>query len=433
MTTAEAAAVAERGGARVRPSVSALAGAWLLSSATLVSGVCAYAFQVAAARLLPSEDYGLVAVLWAAMFAAVVVLFRPLEQTTMRTVADRLVRGEETRSVLRAVTVIYVGLTVLLCAAGALAWAPLRDRLFLGHASFAFALVLGIVLYGVQYVVRGACGGVRWFRGYGLALIGDGVVRLAVLAPLAVVASRNLAAAAVAAAAVGGAVAPLLAGPRRLRSAVAAGSGERFPVRAAVAFAAPAAAIALADQILVNGGPLLVMLGGAREAGKLAGIVFAATMIVRVPVFVFQGFAASLLPNLTTMQASGARELRRAVSRAVLLFCAAAAVVVAVVAAVGPEAMHLVYGPEYTASRTALALLGVGVGGYLGTATFSQALLALDGGRVTACVWAATAALFLVLYAVVPGGELLRISLAFAAATMLSLAALALVLRARGK
>ena len=86
--------------------------------------------------------------------------------------------------------------------------------------------------------------------------------------------------------------------------------GQPFHVGAAIAFAWPAAVIAIADQVLVNGGPLLVMLGGGENVGKVAGLVFAATMLVRIPVFVFQGLATSLLPNLTRLHvAVGARAL----------------------------------------------------------------------------------------------------------------------------
>src|SRR6185312_5916880 len=73
-------------------------GAVLLSGATVASGILAYAYHVLAARVLGPEAYGLVAVLWAALFLLVVVLFRPLEQTTSRALADRLARVHEVRS-----------------------------------------------------------------------------------------------------------------------------------------------------------------------------------------------------------------------------------------------------------------------------------------------------------------------------------------------
>jgi O-antigen/teichoic acid export membrane protein len=185
-----------------------------------------------------------------------------------------------------------------------------------------------------------------------------------------------------------------------------------------VAFALPATVIAAADQVLVNGGPLLVMLGGGADASKSAGLVFAATMLVRIPVFVFQGLASSLLPNLTRLHAADeTARFRRAVAGAVATLAACTVVIVAGAAAFGPEGMRLVYGPEYVVDRIDLALLGLGVGFYMATATFSQALLALDRGRGAAAVWTAGAVGFLVLYAVLPGGTLLRVAASFAMAT----------------
>jgi O-antigen/teichoic acid export membrane protein len=106
-------------------------------------------------------------------------------------------------------------------------------------------------------------------------------------------------------------------------------------------------------------------------------------------------------------------------------------VIVVGAAALGPEAMQLVYGPDYVVGRLELALLGVGVGCYMATATFSQALLALDRGRIAAVGWVASAAAFLVLYGVLPGEALMRVALAFALATAAAVVLLALALASR--
>jgi O-antigen/teichoic acid export membrane protein len=220
------------------------------------------------------------------------------------------------------------------------------------------------------------------------------------------------------AAAVGSVALPVLIGRRVLGPLVHRGEGSPFHVGAAVAFAWPAAVIAVADQVLVNGGPLLVMLGGGANVGKVAGLVFAATMLVRIPVFVFQGIATSMLPNLTRLHATAERALfRRAVLRAAGGLAGVALVIVVTAAAIGPEALQAVYGSEYTAGRLELALLGVGVGCYLATSTFSQALLALDCGRIAALGWVVSALVFLVAYAVIPGEALFRVSTAFALGT----------------
>jgi O-antigen/teichoic acid export membrane protein len=409
-------------------------GALLLSGATVASGVLAYAYHVLAARVLGPEAYGLVAVLWAALFLLVVVLFRPVEQTTSRAFADRLARGQEVRSVLRAMLRIYLTIALAIGIAGALGWGVVRDRLFLGDGFYVWALLLALAAYGLAYILRGVCAGAGWFGGYALLLTTDGAVRVAVVLPLLVVGSRDLAAAAMVAAAAGSVVLPVWVGRRVLRPLARRGEGASFHVGAAVAFAWPAAVIAIADQVLVNGGPLLVMLGGGEDVGKVAGLVFAATMLVRVPVFVFQGLATSLLPNLTRLHATAERaRFRRAVLRVVGALAVCAAVIVLAAAVVGPEAMELVYGSEYQAGRLELALLGIGVGCYLATSTFSQALLALDCGRIAALGWIVSSAVFLVAYAVAPGEPLFRVAVAFAVGTAVAVPLLGLALVHRGR
>jgi O-antigen/teichoic acid export membrane protein len=411
---------------RQRP---ALAGAWLVSGAMVLSGVLTYAFQVLAARTLGPHAYGQIGVLWAAMFLAAIMIYRPLEQTSARAIADRLARGEEIETVLRSVGLMAAASLVVLGAATAAAWRPLTDRLFLGDGTMTAMLVAGIAAYGVSYLARGLFGGARWFGGYGLILVADSIARLAVAAPLVVVASKDLAAAAVVAAGIGGALVPLAVARRRVRPLLGGRAGSPFRLRTAASFAAPAGLIAGADQLLVNGAPLLVIVGGGRGASGAAGVVFAATMLVRVPVYVFQGFAASLLPNLTHLAArDDAARFRGAVARTAAVLLGGGACVVVGAAALGPGAMGVLYGSGFEAGRVELALLGAGVACYLAASTFSQALLALDAGRRAAVAWTAAAVLFAALYAVLPGDPLFRIALAFALAAFADLVLLGLAL-----
>jgi O-antigen/teichoic acid export membrane protein len=397
------------------------------------SGILAYAFFVLAARTLGPGAYGQIGVLWAGMFIGVIVLFRPLEQTTTRAVADRLARGSEVKTVVRSVAAIY-GVVVVLGAIGAtLAWATVRERLFLGSNLLTAMLFAGTALYGLEYMLRGILAGGRWFRGYALCLMADAVARIAVAVPLAIVASKNLAAVAVAAAALGGFVVPLWVGRRWLRQAVNRGDGGgRFHFGAALTFAAPASVIAAADQVLINAGPLLVMVEGGRHASKVAGVVFAATMLVRIPVYVFQGVAASLLPNLTRLQAVEAtRFFHDTIRRATVVLVGTTALIVACAAIAGPQLMGVIYGSGFEADRLQLTWLGLGVGCYLGAATLSQALLALDRGRQAALAWTTAALCFLAVYFVAPGAALSRIALSFAVATALCCGLLAVGLARR--
>jgi O-antigen/teichoic acid export membrane protein len=221
-----------------------------------------------------------------------------------------------------------------------------------------------------------------------------------------------------------GAVAPLLAGRARLRRVLRGRDGGSFRLGRTLRFAAPASAIAAADQLLVNCSPLLVTVEGG--AASAAGLVFAATMLVRVPTYVFQGLASSILPNLTRLQAGEhSHRFRRATLETAGLLLGAGVVIVAFAAAVGPEALRMIYGPEFDAGRGSLVLLGAGVACYLAATTFSQALLALEQSARASSAWIVSAAMFVTLYFTLPGSELERVSLAFAVATAADLAMLA--------
>jgi O-antigen/teichoic acid export membrane protein len=402
----------------------------VVSVSMLVSGALIYAFHAGAARALGPEQYGKIAVLWAAMFLGVIVLFRPLEQATSRSIADRHARGEETRSVIRSVSLLAAVVLAALVPAFALAWNFVTDRLFGGSDVMTALLAVGIASYGVAYVARGVVAGARWFAGYGLGLVADSVARLLIAVPLLFAASLNVAAAAVTVAGLVGGVAPLVIGRRRLAPVAAGGAGSEFRLRRALRFAAPASAIAAADQLLVNCSPLLVMAEGGST--RAAGLVFAATMLVRVPTYVFQGLAATILPNLTRLHAGEhADGFRRATLETAAVLLGAGAAVVAFAALVGPEALRIVYGPDFEAGRLPLAALGAGVGFYLAATTFSQALLALGASARSAAVWVTAAVLFVGLYFGLGGSELERVSVAFACATFVKLCLLSVILQRR--
>ena len=398
-------------------------GAAMLSIGTVASGVLAYAFNVLAARALGPEEYGPVALLWASVFLVSVVLFRPVEQTLSRGISDRLARGGDPQPVVRAagrVAGTVAGTAVAVCL---LAWTPITNGLFDGHAALTAALIAGIAGYGLSFFARGLMGGLRWFGGYGVLLLADGAVRIALALPLALLASPTIAGIAVAGAALGGALAPLAgsgrAPARRLRPDD--GDGEPFPVRNALRFAGPVTVIAAADQLLVSGGPLLVVLAGGPGATAAAGTVFAATMLVRAPVFLFQGFAAALLPSLTALQAVGdAVRFRRAVLRAAgALGLFALALTVAALAA-GPFGMRILYGPGFEVARLDLAILAAGVGGYLAASAFSQAALARGEAGRAATIWTLSAATFVISELAVTGSSLHRVSIAFALAAVVN-------------
>jgi O-antigen/teichoic acid export membrane protein len=393
----------------------------LLSAGTIGSGLLAYAFNVLAARALGPEAFAAIGALWTGMFLIAVLLFRPLEQTVARTVADLVARGADARAAIRTTAWLGGGIAVAACLVCAAAWGPLTDGLFGGRPELTIALVAGLGGYALSYFARGLAGGVRWFGGYGLVLLADGGIRLLVALPLLVWASTTVAAVAIAAAAVGGALAPLLSRDRRLLARVN-GDGESAPfaLGAAARFAAPAAVMAGCEQLLLAGGPLIVLIQGGEGAAATAGVLFAAALLVRAPVFLFQGVAASLLANFTTYRAEGDLARMHAATIRVAVICAGIAVAGALGALVaGPFAMDLLYGAGFEATRGDLALLALGIGGFLAASTFSQALLAADEAGAAAWRWALATALFVTLELTLPGAAFTRVAVGFAAAGVL--------------
>jgi hypothetical protein len=99
----------------------------------------------------------------------------------------------------------------------------------------------------------------------------------------------------------------------------------------------------------------------------------------------------------------------------------------------GPAAMRLLYGDAFVATRTDLALLALGIGGFLAACTFCQALLARGQGGAAALRWSAAALTFVTLQLTLPGTPFHRVAVAFAIASALVGALLmASVWRGRG-
>lgn len=415
-------------GEQLRNAAAGRRGALLLSAGTIGSGLLAYAFNAVAARALGADAYGPIALLWAGMFLVAVVLFRPLEQTLSRAIAERRAQEVDSRGALRSVARIGVGTAALAAIACLALWEPITDRLFDGNGALTVALAAGIVGYAASYLMRGVLGGVRWFGGYGTLLLADGSVRLALALPLVVVASQDLAAAAVALAAFAGAAAPLVAPHWRERVRLRAARTSPFDVGEAGRFALPVGVVAAADQVLLSGGPLLVALTAPGNATRAAGIVFAATMLVRAPAYLFQGVAAALMPSLTTLEVLEDRgRFRRALGRTLVALGAFSALLVVGVAAVGPHAMGLLYGTGFSAGRADLIVLALGVGLYLTGATLYQAALARRRQVASAVSWALAAAVFVVVELALPGGSLHRVAVAFALGALVLAAGFLLV------
>src|SRR5919204_6000617 len=87
-------------------------GAALLSALVGVTGLMTYAFQSIVAHTLGRDAYGVIGVLWAAVFLTASVIYRPVEQLLSRTIAEREARDSSIGSALRVAATIQLALAV---------------------------------------------------------------------------------------------------------------------------------------------------------------------------------------------------------------------------------------------------------------------------------------------------------------------------------
>src|SRR5690606_495582 len=140
--------------------------------------------------------------------------------------------------------------------------------------------------------------------------------------------------------------------------------------RAPLAFAGSVFVVMLCEQTLLNAGPLVI---GGSESAALAGYAFNILLVARAPLVIFQGVSTSLLPPLTRLLARDkAAEgdddgdgFRTSVRATLLGVAGFTAVVVLVLAAIGPLLMRFAFGDSFTYERLDLVLVGFGMGFYL--------------------------------------------------------------------
>ena len=407
-------------------------GAALLSALIGVTGVLTYAFHSLTAHALGSDQYGLIAVLWAAVFLTASVIYRPVEQLLSRTLAERLARSRSPAPALRVAATIQLALAAVFVIVALLLRGRVEDDLFSGQSTLSWALVAGVVFYAASYFARGFLAGQQRFGLYGGLVLMESASRVVfaviVLAALGVSAGRNLSALAIAAApllslivvpwALGGQV-------RRLserRDAGAAGEGPEFTLAHGVGFAGAVLVVMVSEQAILNSGVLIVKL--QTDSDKLAALIFAMLMIARAPLQLFQAVSTTLLPHLTRLlvreeESAQAGNFARSVRLTVGACLSFGAVTVAGVLIAGPPVMRLLFGSDFSYGRLDLVLVAAGMGLYLAATTINQAVLAQGRARHAAGAWAAAAAFFVAFLLVADMREVREVAVAFVATAAL--------------
>jgi O-antigen/teichoic acid export membrane protein len=431
-------------------------GAAVLSVGIGVTGLITYAYFALASHSLSESDYGGITLLWSAVFVTVSVLYRPVEQLLSRTIADRAARGATGNSHLRVAATIQLALGLAFAVAALLLRGPIQDDLFGGSETLYWVLIVTVLAYAVSYFARGFLAGGHRFGLYGGLVFMEAVSRCLFALAVAVgiasgqsVVALGIAAAPIASLAVvpwalrrrlavegdrsPGAV-PKRTGddpPRhtgdaeaRLLDEAAAGEpgGEpEFTLSHGTGFAVAVLAIMVAEQTFLNAGPLIVKATTDGPSGAaLAGFTFNVLLIARAPLQLFQAVQTSILPHLTRLRVSGESDpFRRSVNVTLVAIAAFAACVAAVMLAIGPWLMDLVFGGDLAYDRLGLVLISLGMGLYLAAATLNQALLARARARAACACWLAAASGY-VGFLLLPGFDdrVLQVEIGYAGAAL---------------
>jgi O-antigen/teichoic acid export membrane protein len=389
----------------------------MLSIGIASTGVLTFAYFALASHVLGNRpsgraQYSRIDVLWSVMFVIICVIYRPIEQLLSRTIADRRARGIEHQPL--GVPIAIQGTFALVFLAIAL---PLHHALADGvfHSTTLYwILIVGVLAYAASYFARGWLAGHKYFALYGGLVFMEATSRFAFALAAAVGISTGQSAIAIGIAAapfvslvvVPAAFARSASGrvagaPARISDAALEGpaaegleeaSGE-LSIRHGGRFALSVSAIQLAEQTLLNAAVLTVY--ATSSASSLPGTVFDLLLITRAPLQLFQAIQTSLLPHLAGLEATEGRE---SFARAIRLTVSAIAVFALATAlgllAIGPFAMHHVFGYAFPYERLGLALVGIGMGLHLTAGTLNQAALARGQAGRAALLWLVAGALF---------------------------------------
>lgn len=331
------------------------AGSLPVAVATAVAGVGVYGFLAITARLLGPEQYAPLSVLWSLVFLLGPGLFLPLELEVGRTFAGVGIAGPLAGSVLRRGAVVGATVSALVGVVALIAWRPLTNRLFAGDGALVVALVVALPAIAALHLLRGVLAGQGQFGGYS-SLIGlEGVLRLVLAGLLAAFGAATAGAYGLLVAA-----APLIA-----VLVVALVLRPRAPAvievaswRHVVEGFAYLMLSTLLLQTLINAGPLAVQLLDGGEHPDAAGRLLAGLALTRIPLFLFQAVQSVIVPDLASREAADDRTgLRHAMERLLMVTGSVTIVGVATAALVGPAALRLLFGPQFTLTSLDLAVL----------------------------------------------------------------------------
>jgi O-antigen/teichoic acid export membrane protein len=337
--------------------------------------------------------------------------------------------GEPIAQPVRVAAIIQLGLALAFAVVALLLREPLQDDLLSGNETLYWVFFSAVLGYAASYFARGFLAGERQFGLFSILILSESIFRTAFAVAVAVglfegqsvVALGIVAAPCLSLIVVPAAFAHRARGeqpaPEPQDPEAGEGAAPEFSLAHGTGFAAAVLLIMFSEQTFLNAGPLLIR---ATDGAAAAGFIFNVLMVARAPLQLFQAVSTSILPHLTGLHHSteeGSEDAFHSSIRMVLLAVAAftAAVALAVLA-LGPQLMHLAFGPKFDYDRLGLLIVTLGMGLYLSAVTINQACLAQGQVRRASLRWIGCAAFFIA-WCLLPliGDEFRRVEIGFTA------------------
>jgi O-antigen/teichoic acid export membrane protein len=391
-----------------------------------LTGVITYAYFLIASHVLGKTDYGQITILWSAVFITISTLYRPIEQLLSRHISERRVKGEPIGQPMKVASTIQLGLSLSFAVVALALRGPIQNDLLEGNEALYWVFFSSVLFYAASYFARGFLAGEQRFGLFVALILSESCFRtiFAVLVALSILSGQSAVAIGITAAPALSLLVVPFAFARRAqqearlaegmpgreaedmpqeksssdsdRNLTPSESEEDFSFRKGGGFAGAVLLIMFSEQAFLNAGPLITR--GLQDAAA-AGFIFNVLMLARAPLQLFQSVSTSILPHLTKLHASEARDSDREFAktvRMVLLGIAAfTTLVVVVVLIAGPKLMQIAFSDKFTYDREGLLLVAVGMGLYLSSVTVNQACIAQGQVRRAAARWITCAALFI--------------------------------------
>jgi O-antigen/teichoic acid export membrane protein len=390
-----------------------------------LTGVITYAYFLIASHVLSKPDYGQITVLWSAVFITISTLYRPIEQLLSRHISERRVKGQPIREPMRVASTIQLGLSLLFAVLALALRGPIQDDLLEGNSTLYWVFFSSVLFYAASYFARGFLAGAQRFGLFVALILSESCFRtiFAVMVAIGILSGQSAVAIGITAAPALSLIVVPFAFVRRAKKAKGSPgmpgseaedmpeeqsssgadrnltpsvSEEDFSFRSGGGFAGAVLVIMFSEQAFLNAGPLITR---GLQGAAAAGFIFNVLMLARAPLQLFQSVSTSILPHLTTLQASedpdSGRQFDRTVRMVLLGILAFTALVVVVVLIAGPQLMQVAFSKKFTYDREGLLLVGVGMGLYLSSVTVNQACIAQGQVRRAAVRWISCAAAFI--------------------------------------